>query len=272
MASEAGVLPVEESRIVTQVAPAAGQDAAHRPRSRAASSPTTRSRPSSPARIPTRSGWRARRSCSRTCRRCRRSAPRQRRQPARSPAGLRLHAGRPEDPDGADGDHRPGSRRLDGQRHADLGALRQVEAPLHLFQAELRAGHQPADRLDPRGAGDEPRLLHRAAAEPPRPRRPGHGGSGSKCASRSSPTRTSRRSAPSATWTTTRSSRRRSTSPTPAANGAAGMAGALDALCAAAEVAVHGGNNIIILSDRMVGPDRDCRSRRCSPPPASTIT
>ena len=32
MASEAGVLPVEESRIVQQVAPAAGQDAAHRPR------------------------------------------------------------------------------------------------------------------------------------------------------------------------------------------------------------------------------------------------
>ena len=54
MASEAGVLPVEESRIVTQVAPAARQDAAHRPRSRAASSPTTRSRPSSPRAHPYR--------------------------------------------------------------------------------------------------------------------------------------------------------------------------------------------------------------------------
>ena len=46
-----------------------------------------------------------------------------------------------------------------------------VEAALHLFQAELRAGHQPADRPDPRGTGDEPRLVHRAAAEPARSRR-----------------------------------------------------------------------------------------------------
>jgi glutamate synthase (NADPH/NADH) large chain len=46
---------------------------------------------------------------------------------------------------------------------------RQVEAALHLFQAELRAGHQPADRPDPRRAGDEPRLVHRAAPEPARP-------------------------------------------------------------------------------------------------------
>ena len=80
--------------------------------------------------------------------------------------------GRPAAPDGADGDHRPGSGRLDGHRHADLGALRQVEAALHLFQAELRAGDQPADRLDPRGAGDVARVLHRAAAEPVRPRGP----------------------------------------------------------------------------------------------------
>ena len=48
---------------------------------------------------------------------------------------------------------------------------RQVEAALHLFQAELRPGHQPADRPDPRRAGDEPGLVHRAAAEPVRPRR-----------------------------------------------------------------------------------------------------
>jgi glutamate synthase (NADPH/NADH) large chain len=42
----------------------------------------------------------------------------------------------------------------------------------------------------------------------------------------------------------------------PAATGAEGMAPALEALCAAAEKAVLGGINIIILSDRMVGPDR----------------
>jgi glutamate synthase (NADPH/NADH) large chain len=38
--------------------------------------------------------------------------------------------------------------------------------------------------------------------------------------------------------------------------GAAGMEGALDGLCAEAETAVHQGRNIIILSDRKVGPDR----------------
>ncbi|RUT34466.1 glutamate synthase large subunit [Arsenicitalea aurantiaca] len=42
----------------------------------------------------------------------------------------------------------------------------------------------------------------------------------------------------------------------PAADGAAGMEKALSALFAEAEMAVHAGINIIILSDRMVGPDR----------------
>lgn len=42
----------------------------------------------------------------------------------------------------------------------------------------------------------------------------------------------------------------------PTEQGAAGMAGALDRLCERAEAAVHGGYNIIILSDRQVGPDR----------------
>jgi glutamate synthase (NADPH/NADH) large chain len=41
-----------------------------------------------------------------------------------------------------------------------------------------------------------------------------------------------------------------------AARGPAGMEDALDRLCERAEAAVHGGYNIIILSDRMVGPDR----------------
>ncbi len=87
---------------------------------------------------------------------------------ARSPAGLRLHPGRPQVPDDADGHHRRGSGRLHGQRHADLGDVRPAQAAVHLFQAELRAGHQPADRPDPRRAGDESRLHHRAAAEPAR--------------------------------------------------------------------------------------------------------
>src|SRR5206468_4976709 len=53
-------------------------------------------------------------------------------------------------------------------RHADLGAVVQVEAAAHLLQAELRAGDEPADRLDSRGARHEPRVVHRAAAEYPR--------------------------------------------------------------------------------------------------------
>ena len=42
----------------------------------------------------------------------------------------------------------------------------------------------------------------------------------------------------------------------PASQGADGMEGALDRLCERAEAAVVGGYNIIILSDRQVGPDR----------------
>ena len=42
----------------------------------------------------------------------------------------------------------------------------------------------------------------------------------------------------------------------PSREGAPGMEGALERLCERAEAAVHGGYNIIILSDRMVGPDR----------------
>ncbi|MFC6492237.1 glutamate synthase large subunit [Ancylobacter dichloromethanicus] len=42
----------------------------------------------------------------------------------------------------------------------------------------------------------------------------------------------------------------------PADKGAAGMGDAVERLCERAEAAVHGGYNIIILSDRLVGPDR----------------
>src|SRR4051812_45034223 len=42
----------------------------------------------------------------------------------------------------------------------------------------------------------------------------------------------------------------------PVTAGAAGMEGALERLFADAEMAVHAGFNIIILSDRLVGPDR----------------
>ena len=63
---------------------------------------------------------------------------------------------------GADGARRRRSRRLDGQRHAARGALEQAAPALRLLQAAVRAGHQPADRLHPRGdhhlGGDAARL------------------------------------------------------------------------------------------------------------------
>ena len=67
----------------------------------------------------------------------------------RSPADLRLHPGRPQAADVPDGNHRRGSGRRHGQRHADFGAVGQAETAIHLFQAELRPGYQPADRSDP---------------------------------------------------------------------------------------------------------------------------
>ena len=89
----------------------------------------------------------------------RRSAARLRRA-ARSPdraapaAGLRLHAGRPARPPHADGAGRRRADRLDGDRHRARRAVRAAAPALRLLLAALRAGHQPAARRDPRGAGD----------------------------------------------------------------------------------------------------------------------
>ena len=85
---------------------------------------------------------------------------------ARPPAGVRLHDRGPAPPDDADGAERPGGRRVDGDRHAARGPLRQAAAPLQLLQAALRAGDQSADRSHPRGAGDVGRDHHRSRAEP----------------------------------------------------------------------------------------------------------
>jgi glutamate synthase (NADPH/NADH) large chain len=73
-----------------------------------------------------------------------------RRDAARPPAGLRLHAGGHQVPDDADGAGRRGGDRLDGQRLAAGGAVGQEQAALQLLQAAVRAGHEPADRPDPR--------------------------------------------------------------------------------------------------------------------------
>ena len=93
------------------------------------------------------------------------------RDPARPPAGLRLHAGRPEVPDEPDGRERRRGDRLDGQRLAAGGAVEPHQAALQLLQADVRAGHEPADRPDPRSDRDVAEQLHRPEAEPARHQR-----------------------------------------------------------------------------------------------------
>ena len=85
---------------------------------------------------------------------------------ARPAAGLRLHAGGPQVPARADGAGGRGAGRLDGQRRLARGAVEAQQDPLQLLQAALRAGHQPGDRPDPRGAGHLAGELHRAQAQP----------------------------------------------------------------------------------------------------------
>ena len=76
---------------------------------------------------------------------------------ARAPARLRLHAGGPAGAAGADRGQGRGADRLDGQRRRARRAQRPRAAAVQLLQAALRAGHQPADRPDPRGDRDERR-------------------------------------------------------------------------------------------------------------------
>ena len=96
-----------------------------------------------------------------------------RRAVARSPAGVRLHAGGPEDHPRADGALRRGGDRVDGQRRRAAGAVAAAEGALQLLQAAVRAGDQSADRSDPRRARHVARHVHRSAAEPARGRRSG---------------------------------------------------------------------------------------------------
>ena len=115
----------------------------------------------SPVPSPIASGSIASASSSTICRagRAARRAPRARARPA---AGVRLHAGGHQVHPDADGDERRRADRLDGQRLAAGGAVEQGQDAVPLLQAAVRAGHQPADRSDPRGAGDVARVVHRA--------------------------------------------------------------------------------------------------------------
>mgnify|MGYP003694333123 CR=1 FL=1 len=105
------------------------------------------------------------------------------------------------DPARADGDERRRADRLDGHRHVAGGAVGSPAAALRLLQAALRAGHQPAARRDPRGAGDDDgdrRSGRRATCSIRGPSRAGRSRSSTRSSttisSRSCATSTSRRS------------------------------------------------------------------------------
>ena len=87
---------------------------------------------------------------------------------ALAPARVRLLPGGSTGAAGADGARRRRADRLDGQRPLAGGALRPGAAAVLLLQAAVRAGHQPADRPDPRGNRDEPRHQPRHRAQPVR--------------------------------------------------------------------------------------------------------
>ena len=92
--------------------------------------------------------------------------------PDQAPEALRVHPRGPG-PDHRDhGRHGAGAGGIDGLRHAAGGFERAAAAPLLLLQADVRPGHQPADRLDPRGAGDVADDLHGKPGEHPGGRSP----------------------------------------------------------------------------------------------------
>ena len=85
-----------------------------------------------------------------------RAARAARRAAALQAARVRLLAGGPADGDRPDGGQRRGADRLDGQRRRARGPVRPPAAAVRLLQAAVRAGHEPADRPDPRAGRDEP--------------------------------------------------------------------------------------------------------------------
>jgi glutamate synthase (NADPH/NADH) large chain len=138
----------------------------------------------------------------------------------------------------------------------------QAEAALRLFQAELRAGHQPADRSDPRGTGDEPGVDDRPAPEPAR-----HRGRHAQAAGSDQPILTNadlRRSARSAR-STAPSAPRPSTSPGTPPNRARRPRGD-QAKCAAADRGGAGGQQHPDPVGPRAGAGPAFRCRRCWPP------
>ena len=126
-----------------------------------------------------------------------------------APAGVRLHHRGAEDPARADGAHRRRADRLDGHRHAGRRAVGSLAAAVRLLPAAVRAGHQPAARRDPRGAGHLDGQHDRARGQPAAP------GPGDRAGRWCSPTRSS----PTTSWpsssTSTTTTTCRASSPSP---------------------------------------------------------
>ena len=174
---------------------------------------------------------------------------------ARSPAGVRLHPGRPENPDDADGDDRRRSGRLHGQRHADLGAVRPPKLLFTYFKQNFAQVTNPP--IDPIR---EELVMSLVSIIGPRPNLFDLEGASN----------TKRLEVHQPILTNANLEKIRSISEVgddhfksltldttwPAETGAAGMEEAIAGLCGQAEEAVRDGINIIILSDRRAGADR----------------
>ena len=145
MASEAGVLPVAPERVAAKGPFAAGPDVSggHR------AGPHRRGRGVEEqirqARIRINSGWTNIMCCSKTCRSRRIATEPDHRKRAAAAAGVWLHVRGFAVHHRPDGERRRAAARLDGHGHAAGGALEQAAVALQLFQAAVRAGHQPAD-------------------------------------------------------------------------------------------------------------------------------
>jgi glutamate synthase (NADPH) large chain len=216
-------------------------------------------------RNPTASGWRAPRATSRTCRA--RAEPPDHQTVLHAPAGVRLHAGGPALLMAPMARERRGADRLDGH-DTRWPCSRTGRAALRLLQAALRAGHQPAARRHPRGAGDldgDDARAPRATCSRPTPEH---------C-------RQIKLNYPILTTTSWRSSAtcrpapgfRSTTLPTalPRAGRGAGARAALERCARRRAAAIAAGYGILILSDRGVDATTR-RSRACWPRPACTTT
>ena len=187
---------------------------------------------------------------------------------APAPDRLRLLArGHEGDPRAARAERRGGGQ-LDGERHAARRSLRSPPAHLLVLQAAVRPGHEPADRLDPRGDRDEPRRRASARRRTSSTRRPSTRAS-SCCESpilldseleqlRQVHSAIFKARTLDMTW--------------PVAEGPAGMDVALERLCREADEALAAGHQHPdpLRPRRRPGAGRRCR--RCSRPPPSTTT